>query len=379
MALGMKQWWGLVVSGMALVAVWLLPPESLERHRQLTPTHEELRARALEGELRRTHGVLLRTRWADSLSRLAIETEVDGIAVGVPADAPLTPSVVADWKARVAAQEAALSPRADEMVLGYFVQNRGHGAVEGMSLGVMGDRETYVGVLDGRPFCLRVAPRYGVDDAGFEPSSIGPVDRIGPCRLYAQYGMPGSPIHAWLESGAMEFARARSDEPTRSERFRPILFGLNRPRFLDQPLEMERCLSGIAEGCLRTVTLPELIKPDGDEAYIVANSPASALGSMNWRSIFGYHDDYLLADLEREFGPEAFSRFWKSDAEVPEAFETAFGMEMGAWVVTWVDDVIGAHPPGPTLSAGMLGGSLLTLLLLAGIITLVARRRTVSG
>ncbi len=85
--------------------------------------------------------------------------------------------------------------------------------------------------------------------------------------------------------------------------------------------------------------------------------------------------DYLLADLEAEFGADAFLRFWSSGDAVEDAFESAFGVTVGEWMTVWVDSVSGTLDPGPGLPRSASSGTMLALGLLAGIALLRNRRR----
>ena len=93
---------------------------------------------------------------------------------------------------------------------------------------------------------------------------------------------------------------------------------------------------------------------------------------------FRFEGRYLLADLEREFGPEAFTRFWTSDADVPVAFEQAFGMPLETWIMGWVESTAFTRTPGPGMPFSAKLGGLLTLMLFAAIVGAWARGRTVT-
>jgi len=98
----------------------------------------------------------------------------------------------------------------------------------------------------------------------------------------------------------------------------------------------------------------------------------------SWLSPFGNLDDYLLADLEAEFGPDRFQRFWSSELELPEAFEAAFGVGLGEWVITWVDANMRISPAGPGMSKSAALGGILALSLFAAMAGAWARRRRVN-
>jgi hypothetical protein len=96
---------------------------------------------------------------------------------------------------------------------------------------------------------------------------------------------------------------------------------------------------------------------------------------MERGSRFGWFDFELFWDLEKEFGPERFQRFWSSEQGLEEAFQAAFGESIGAWTMRWARDKIGpmeASKPIP-LQASLL--SLLVIGLLGAMACGVQRRR----
>ena len=374
MATGMKHWLGLVAGGFAIVAVATLPPSTTEIYRT-TSLPEQRRYDAVRTEVRRAHGVLRETRWSDSLSALAVRTAVDGLAFGFPESDRLTTEGVEEWKALLSAQVEAIEPRDGQMVVGFFAQPVVHGTIPDVPTPSVYGRHTFVGVRDGTPYCLQVNALFRIRDVDLRSgASLG----LAGCRLYAKYGAAGPRIQDWLDAGALGFAlRSGDDRPFAEFELDVPIFGLSRGIYAST-LELQRCLSGDTGACVRVVTDPEIIfARGGDVAYLVANSPVSNLDGFS-RSPFEYQDDYLLADLEAELGAEAFARFWTSDASVPQAFEAAFGVEMGAWVLTWVESEIGLYQAGPTTRAGAFWLSVLTLMVLASIASGTAMRRRVG-
>ena len=143
-------------------------------------------------------------------------------------------------------------------------------------------------------------------------------------------------------------------------------------------LESEHCLSGDPEACAAIVLNPDLADKGGaEQRRITRRSPAFVVGPVRSVMFAGYEHQFLLSDLEREFGPEVFGRFWRSEEGVRDAFETAFGEDLGEWVVRWIDLGVGIEhaKPAPTLSATF--GSLLLISLMTGLATYVHRRRRV--
>jgi hypothetical protein len=245
-----------------------------------------------------------------------------------------------------------------------------------------GGIQTFVGVHEGRPYCLQVEPwggriRPDLLDDGFDP---------GTCEPYAKYGQPGPAISTWLEAGAIRFGTRRGPQAVgprvaRSwfEEVDAPIFGLKRDRLLDSSPAGGRCMAGDAGACLLAFLAPEIgAEWDADRDYIVANSPATHMGRSIFVSARNRAEAHLFADLEGEFGTQAFSRFWTSEEAVPRAFESAFGEDAGAWMLRWVHAEIGAHQPGPGLRAGTPLLAILTLMALAATVSFMATRRRVG-
>jgi len=377
----MKRWLAVVTGSMGLVALWALPPSRLE----LPPTQKlpaRLRHEAIEAELRRAHAALRALRWSDSLPSLAIRAAVDGVALGPPRAESLEAEVQA-WEEAQRATLAALRPRDPDMVLGVFWQPADEATISGVPIGVRTRRVTFVGEHDGTPYCIHAVPYLTEPGARALLRHIVDLDA---CRLYAKYGAPGERIQEWLDASSLGFARVAV--PTFAAdyaRLQPAprgtmrLFGLSRPLYADQNLAVQACLAGRPAACERAVTDPQLISPQfGDEAWVVANSPASSFGGGASHPPFGYLDDGLLYELEARFGAEAFARFWTSTESVPEAFEAAFGEPLGEWVLRWIEGHVGLYRAGPSLPWSSLWLSALALTALAGVATAAGVRRRVG-
>ena len=83
----------------------------------------------------------------------------------------------------------------------------------------------------------------------------------------------------------------------------------------------------------------------------------------------------LLDMAEREFGPEAFERFWTSELDVEAAFESAFAVDLEDWMLAQIQTLTGSEELPPAISAADAGGSVLFLFLMAGVAVLATRRR----
>ena len=383
MEAGMKRWLAVVAGAAAIVALRALPPSSFEMpERDRLP--ESVRLEAVEGEVRRAHAALRALRWSDSLSQLALRTAVDGLVLSPPRVEGLEPADILSWEE---AQRDALGERARRhpyMVVGIFWQPFGQSALPGVPDAARSSDITFVGEHDGTPYCIRAIPYSGPATRAL----LGLVGDVGACRLYAAYGVPGVEVQAWLEASALGFARI--DSPSwaadfaRRELVRPEgtlrLFGLGRPQLAYESLVVQACLAGRETACERATTDPGLIAPQwGDRAWLVAHTPATGFGVQRGYPPFGYLDDGLLYEWEAAFGPDAFARFWTSSAPVPEAFEAAFGVPLGAWMLRWVERHSELYRAGPSLPWGSVGWSLLGLAVLAGMSTAAGMRRRVGS
>jgi len=402
MARGMKAWLGAVGIGLALVAASTLPPSATD-----VPEHpktpERVRYEQIRAGMQRAHDVLRAERWTDSLSGLAVETAVGGLASGLPAEARLAPDAVAEWKARLRAESAAIEPRDPRVIVGVYVQPLSLGAVPDTPTGSLLNRVTIVGTRNGEPYCLQVLPFMRpdrLDERSLRRST--PDGAVGACRLYAEHGLPSARIQSWLKAGGIRFAahpsgwapivhppQTRADAEASGRSALDVaglgwssdapMFGLRSSRLFEAGAQVQGCLGGRARACERAVTDPELLRPTlGDQAYVVAHSSVVGTGTYELDRPFDFMNGTLLADLERDFGAEAFDGFWKSDQAVPEAFEAAFGTDMGDWLVGWVKPKIGLYGAGPGVPLDALPLCLVTLMVFGGVAMLVQRRRAVG-
>ena len=377
----MRRWLAVAIGSIGLVAFWGLPPSVLD-----TPARETLpeviRLRALELEIARTHAGLRALRWSDSLSALLVGSAMGDPMLTPPSAETLDPETVRSW---VQAQQDLLArlPRRDpSMRVGVFWVPRDHAALPDVPLMDRMQELTFVGERGGAPYCFRALPF--TDRVAFISSFTSD---IGPCRLFAAYGVPGERIRAWLEASSLGFARVpvpgfaayyaatalRPSEPGSR------LFGLSRPRLVDESLTVQACLAGRPAACERAVTDLELISPPSEgEAWLLAQTPVSGVGSYAGHPPFGYLDDALLYDWEARYGSDAFSRFWTSSEPVPQAFEAAFGEPLGEWVRDWAGQHVGLYRAGPSLPWSSVWTSLLAMAALAAVATAAGMRREVA-
>jgi hypothetical protein len=77
-------------------------------------------------------------------------------------------------------------------------------------------------------------------------------------------------------------------------------------------------------------------------------------------------------------GRERFQRFWTSDKAPAEAFQAAFGRDIGAWTVEWAQDSYGVRGRGPAVSASSALVAALVALFSLGAAIAAARRQQVA-
>jgi hypothetical protein len=385
----MKVWTGLAALGLLTVAAWMMPPSATVRRAAALMEPEEELARDLRREVRRSHDILQRTRWADSLTSLALATAVDGVAIG-GAPGSLQAGTLDSVRVRIQDEMAMARLEQPRAVVGFFVQPRDHAGLDGVPRDSRSASEIYMGDSDGTAFCLRVlvtrasvSPHngeirryYWTEDESF--SNI-----LGACRVVAQYGLPGPSVRRWLERGALGFADEPAYSPARPAGWlgtpRNWPFGRSVPSWT-RDLEMDRCLAGMPDAC-ETVMLDPLARQgevEADVLHVIEQSPVSGIGRVVFRSPFGSADDYLLGDVAAEFGAERFEAFWPSDEDVPEAFEAAFGISLGEWVVSWSDTHFARTAAGPAVSNAAASGTILLMTLCALFAGAWARRRRVA-
>lgn len=207
-------------------------------------------------------------------------------------------------------------------------------------------------------------PSPGAPDFFLDPDRL-----LGPCWWVARYGPPSDSVRAWLRRGGGILAQQMT--PTPPEPDGGARAWRNRLR--------EACAAGNRAACARV-----LAQPDGwlwSRLQAAAAPPEDPLlyqvGWMRLVSSPGPFDGkgaHLLADLERELGPESFGRFWRSDGSVPDALSEALGRPVGAWLADWTAARFEVAPARAGLSAIDVLLSILTIGGFAGLGLLLGRK-----
>ena len=388
MAFGMKKWIGTVVVACALLALWQLPPDPLDRRIAPQSVEIEERYRELTRERRLLSGAIQRMRWSDSLSALTVETAVDGLAFAVhPSSNDLR--VVERLERRVREEIAALPMRDRDLLFGYYHQRWDHAAVEGINPEGTNRTETYVGNRDGQEYCLQVrvsAFRHArnIQQAADGTSSLAPrASRLGGCRLFMQYGMPGPAVMEWLEAGGIAYGMETGEAaPITADNIRSMrlyrAFGVNTLTGIGS-VEIDRCRAGIPEACGELFTNPESATGwSASSMRMAQQSPALAVRGDPFFGLIAQDEAYLLHDLEAQFGREAFARFWTSELPFEAAFEDAYGMDVNGWMSGWTATMQRVIEATPALPSDTVSLTLTIVLMLFGFAYLRNRRRTVA-
>ena len=372
MAIGLKQWIGIVSVGCVLMAVAALPPRTLDDDPRPLPPAQARYSEVLR-DVRRVAGAVAGRVWVDSLSAVAVADAREGLALGVPEGRWMAEEDLDEWRQRLNGQLDTLSRRADGVVLGFY-----HVV---SSAEVPPASRTFAGTLDDTTYCLQVAPTRSLVEAG---SRRAWRSELGVCRLYAKYGMAGSRVQQWLRAGnawAGAYSRPGRDPGNRrdwgrlSELPAPV-FGMNRvfASFGSAPLALQRCVAGHTDAC-RDVLLENAAfraARSAGNAEELAMAPEEEL--LTWSAI----SPYLLSDLEGQFGEDAFLRFWTSEEPVDAAFEAAFGLGAGEWTLGWVDAEMGLDEAGPGLMPGTVLSTLAALMVLGAAVSLTQTRRRLA-
>jgi hypothetical protein len=375
MAPALKGWIGLTVGGCALISAWTLPPSVFVRRQTHARLPEETRAAALRADVVRTRALIQRIRWMDSLPALALATAQDGIAVGGP-PALVDPAMLTTIRTLLRAELSDRQEADRGVTVGYFVQSPGFAAEGAYSPDARTRQETYVGTLDGAPYCIQLLVRA----APVKPAQIHVwrgsdgerhSNLARACRLVALHGLPGPAVQAWLRAGALRFAESTTPPPPfrGDDQDRPgnRAFGRRDAFWPETDLGLERCMAGERDACADQVLTPQrgALLDDLSDARVARTLP-SALGGVYDPATppaLTQTSTYLLGDLEREYGAERFGRFWRSQDDVAQAFQSAFGVPIADWTAAWVAAHLGTLTPGPALPRQASSGTVLALLL----------------
>ncbi|HKS06183.1 MAG TPA: hypothetical protein VJR92_07695 [Gemmatimonadaceae bacterium] len=171
---------------------------------------------------------------------------------------------------------------------------------------------------------------------------------LGPCAWYGAYGMPGRGIAAWLDSthhaALLSDHRRTVMKSYQSRPARPERGGLTLADWYGEPTTMLACVSKRASACEALLQKP--IRYDQVRRLDVS-TPGFAGSGRTLSDYENVHAGYVLAELERQLGADAFLAFWKSDLPFPEAFAAARGERLSTWFSRELAGTFTSYSPGP--------------------------------
>ncbi|MEM7414205.1 MAG: hypothetical protein AAF389_01840 [Gemmatimonadota bacterium] len=379
----MRHFIGTVAAGFLLVAVWTLPPEAKFPEAWTLRTGEEIRLQKLERQLRDAGEILRRVQWAEELVPGIVEPGADMAQIFLPEDHGVADQQLVRLSEMLNQDIAELSGNAT-MPFALAWIDKESGQYPGMGVGGRPRTEYYAGSRDGSPYCLTLHPvgaegivRYVTAYLTDGPRRAPQSNLLGLCSWYVEFGMPGAPIEEWLTQGAGAFGTERGDAS--AVRTYPVLgpFGWRMSRL---PLPIQGCQAGQRDACAEVFLDPRAGNGVQQRYETVFSQSPLTWSAMNANlEKVSEFEGYLLNDLETEFGSEAFARFWTSDRPISNAFEDAFGVDAGVWMVDWMDRTRGVEAPGPVLARATSTGSVLALMLFFFLALNAQRRRSTVG
>lgn len=361
----MKRWFYAVGIGLGLVLVSLAPPSDG------LPWGDERAERSiwtfssptLGNALREEQQTLRRIEWLDTIDA-RVAASADGIVSGLII---YTPQAVVDEDPErvVRDQLSRIGVAMPQARVGAFWIEEGAGPGQGL------DTDGTMLVRDGAdPYCFAVRTRRPGEMwktlVGDFWTNSSPVLA---CGFYAKYGSPGAGTGEWLRLGGFEYAWSPAgDYRTPTD---VVTSGRSPSRSLLNRFSLDEaaCAGGRFAACRMRFLNPRntiWAQASRDGLAYTVRMGATGLGPFSGN---------LLHDLEQDFGTQRFARFWSSDEPVEQAFQSAFGVEVGEWVHGWVVDTYGSQVLGP--GAGFAAGAtaLLGIALFGALATAVARRR----
>jgi hypothetical protein len=171
---------------------------------------------------------------------------------------------------------------------------------------------------------------------------------VGVCGFFAAFGLPGAGVRAWLQ--ATDYRAAR-----RSDWHVALAPAVDASSVYGVGAAGGQCLTGKRGACLTVLGVGRAEAQDsgiaaGTPAFVLDGAgPISAADHLRYRSALGNVEAELLMAAVREFGPERFGQFWRSEAAPDVAFRFANGITLDAWTRQWLTRTFGALPDRPAV------------------------------
>ena len=171
---------------------------------------------------------------------------------------------------------------------------------------------------------------------------------IAPCLYWDRFGPPGTGIADWLAATKYQAVQSaewlfrpgttvqgydRWFDTGRGEWFAPFILALGRDRVppYGNGVPAVGCLAG------RTAACEELIRGPARNRRGAVPPAVTSVVTADYDQYFselGGRAEWV-DHLIRTRGEPAFRRFWRSDADLAEAYRAAFGEDLGPAVATW--------------------------------------------
>jgi hypothetical protein len=203
-------------------------------------------------------------------------------------------------------------------------------------------------------------------------NSHRPSDVLSTCSFFAKYGLPGNSVFRWLVSSGGTFAVIAQPVAATPWYNGEWAFAQRRGG-----LQATRCAAGDRDLC-RDLILNTGVRQTyllGEQLDYLPNGFIPLFEGTRGQP-FGLPTGGLVATWEAELGPEAFATFWHSNADLPQAFRAAFGVDLGEWVETWARENIGPPVTGPGLANTDIALTVLVTIVLGGLGARASRRRS---
>lgn len=167
--------------------------------------------------------------------------------------------------------------------------------------------------------------------------------RLGVCTLYAQHGMPGPGIAAWLDS--TRAISATGDSANASSAHGLAFRGVGRIAggMILSALAPVACVAGRAEACVAATLSPT----DGEQRRVVIDIARNPKLSAVYPYQINDYPGNVTASIRAALGPEGFQRWWQSSLPPDEAYEQISGEPFARWAQRYMEGYIGKRQPGP--------------------------------
>lgn len=224
------------------------------------------------------------------------------------------------------------------------------------------------------------------------PETMGAI--FGPCVYLAKFGQPGVYVSQWMRDSRWSLARIASwDQPAPPWATRRMLepyYFWDRFTSMGDPYWRTRLIVGLPglaciageRGVCAKAALRSTAAPDDSvwRAQVVSTygaSPSFYYFSQK-PSPLGADDSWLVSEMARTLGRDAFERFWTSNKPVSQAFSEAAGVSLDDWVREWARRTYGPAPAGPSLQTIALVAGTATVIIGFALAAAFERRRRVA-